>query len=125
MRNKCVHEKSRCDLHPHKDCIYNNTQGQMVAEDEENCLQEYKEKSLIPQTANFECNSTIHNSNSSAILSTVYNRTTGWEFDVTVIGFGTMVRMWGTRCDGNVDCWKSLDEADCGFSTFQSLFVGM
>ena len=123
MRNKCVHEKSRCDLHPHKDCIYNNTQGQMVAEDEENCLQQYKEKSLIPQTANFECISLIHNSNSSAILSTVYKG--GYNYGVTVIGFGTMVRMWGTRCDGNIDCWKSIDETDCGWSTFQTVFVGM
>ena len=84
-RKKCVHEKSRCDLHPHKDCIYNNTQGQMVAEDEENCLQAYKEKSLIPQTANFECISPIHNSNSSAILSTVSDWTTR-KFEYNAIG---------------------------------------
>ena len=98
----------------------------MIAEDEENCLQEYKEKSLIPQTANFECNSTIHNSNSSAILSTVYNWTSVvFNYNVPVIGSGTIVPMWGTRCDGNIDCFEAIDEADCGFSTFQSLFVGM
>ena len=126
MRKKCVHEKSRCDLHPHKDCIYNNTQGQIIAEDEEDCLEDYKKKSLIPQTANFPCISPIHNSNSSAILSTVYDRTTyETKYNVIVIGSGTMVRMWGTRCDGNIDCWKSIDEADCGWSTFQTVFVGM
>ena len=98
----------------------------MVAEDEENCLQAYKEKSLIPQTANFECISPIHNSNSSAILSTVYNYATDdVYYNVPVIVFGTMVRMWGTKCDGNIDCWKSIDEADCGWSTFQTVFVGM
>ena len=95
----------------------------MIAEDEENCLEEYKKKSLIPQTANFQCISPIHNSNSSAILSTVYNR--GFEFNVTVIGSGTMVRMWGTRCDGNDDCFDEIDETDCGWSTFQTVFVGM
>ena len=108
----------------------------MIAEDEVDCEEDYKQKSLIPQTANFECNSTIHNSNSSAILSIVYNmsydlqagRRSWWgglQYNVTVIGFGTMVRMWGTRCDGNIDCWKSIDEADCGWSTFQTVFVGM
>ena len=124
--NKCVHEESKCNLHPHKDCIYQNDHGEMIAEDEENCLEEYKRKGLIPKTANFPCLSPIHNSNSSAILSNVYNRTTYIIVpDVPVIGFGTIVRMWGTRCDGNIDCWKGIDEADCGFSTFQSLFVGM
>jgi hypothetical protein len=99
----------------------------MVAEDEENCLvKDYKKKSLIPQTANFQCISLIHNSNSSTILSTVYNWTTDdYKYNVPIIVFGTMVRMWGTRCDGNIDCWKSIDEADCGWSTFQTVFVGM
>ena len=106
--------------------IDQNDQVEMIAEDEENCLEEYKKKSLIPQTANFQCISPIHNSNSSAILSTVFNFTTRKsEYDVPVIGSGTMVRMWGTRCDGNIDCWKSIDETDCGWSTFQTVFVGM
>ena len=104
-----------------------NDQVEMIAEDEENCLEEYKKKSLIPQTANFQCISPIHNSNSSAILSTVANYTISGhnDYNVTVIDFGTMVRMWGTRCDGNIDCWKSIDETDCGWSTFQTVFVGM
>ena len=49
----------------------------------------------------------------------------GWKENVPVIGIGTMVRMWGTRCDGNIDCFDSIDERDCGWSTFQTVFVGM
>ena len=98
----------------------------MIAEDEENCLEEYKAKGLIPNTANFPCISPIHNSNSSAILSNFYDwNTYKTKYNVIVIGFGTLVHMLGTRCDGNIDCWMGIDEADCGFSTFQSLIVGM
>ena len=124
--NKCVHEASRCDLHPHMDCTYMNDQGEMIAEDEENCLQEYKQKGLIPKTANFQCLSPIHNGNSSAILSTIYNWTVRkYVPDVTVIAFGSMVNIEATRCDGHLECWKGIDESDCGLSTFQTLFVGM
>ena len=42
---KCVHIKSRCDLHPHPQCIYFKKEtGEMVAEDEEGCLPTYKAK---------------------------------------------------------------------------------
>ena len=41
----------RCDLRPHPKCIYEN-EGDMIAEDEEGCEEEYKIKGLIPQSAN-------------------------------------------------------------------------
>ena len=44
----------RCDLRPHPKCIYENDKGEMIAEDEEGCIEEgkYKSKGLIPQSAN-------------------------------------------------------------------------
>ena len=68
--SKCIHSNSRCDLHPHPDCIYEN-EGQMVAEDEEGCFDEYKSKGLVPKSANLECQSPMHNSGSIAIQSIV------------------------------------------------------
>ena len=41
----------RCDLRPHPKCIYKNDKGDMLAEDEEGCEEEYKKKGLIPQSA--------------------------------------------------------------------------
>ena len=34
---QCIHSNTRCDLHPHPACIYQKG-DQMVAEDEEGCL---------------------------------------------------------------------------------------
>ena len=68
---KCIHPNSRCDLHPHPDCIYENEDGQIVAEDEEGCFEKYKSKGLVPKSANLECQSAIHNSDSIAIQSIV------------------------------------------------------
>jgi hypothetical protein len=68
---KCIHAHSRCDLHPHPDCIYKNEAGQMVAEDEEGCFDEYKYKGLVPKSANFECQSAIHNSGTIAIQADI------------------------------------------------------
>ena len=42
----------RCDLRPHPKCIYKNDIGDMLAEDEEGCEEEYKNNSLIPRSAN-------------------------------------------------------------------------
>ena len=58
VNKKCIHSQSRCDLHPHPACVYNNTEtGKMVAEDEEGCLNpdykySYKAKGLIEPSAN-------------------------------------------------------------------------
>ena len=42
----------RCDLRPHPKCIYENDKGDMLAEDEEGCEEEYKIKGLIDPSAN-------------------------------------------------------------------------
>ena len=34
---KCIHFNNRCDSIPHPDCIYENENGFMIAEDEEYC----------------------------------------------------------------------------------------
>jgi hypothetical protein len=92
VNQKCIHPKSRCDLHPHPACVYNNTEtgknktetGEMVAEDEEGCLQEgkYRDNGLIDASANLECDSPVHNKDSAAIFinSPVFNWT---KFDTT------------------------------------------
>ena len=70
--NKCIHADSRCDMHPHPECIYEVEDGVMLSEDEEGCLEEYKLKGLIDKSATFECPSPDHNKMSKAILSNVY-----------------------------------------------------
>ena len=67
---RCIHISHRCNLHPHPDCIYEKD-GVRVAEDEEGCLTEYKRKGLIQDSANFICQSQLHNTQSKAVLSVV------------------------------------------------------
>ena len=79
-------------------------------------------KGLVAKSANVECISPIHHSNSPAIKNSD-------PFDIFadvryIIKPGTIVRIQGTRCDGKVDCWNGVDEDDCGFSTFKTLFIG-
>ena len=130
---KCIHSNSRCDLHPNPECIYENEDGQMVAEDEEGCLEEYKSKGLITKSGNFECQSAIHNSDSPAIKATKVRKLTNcdttrycittWR-NVTVINKGTIVKIMATRCDGIPECFNAIDEENCGFSTFENIFTG-
>ena len=66
---KCIHMDSRCDMHPHTDCIYEKD-GILVAEDEEGCFHEYKRKNLISKkAANIICYSPDHNTMSLAYIS--------------------------------------------------------
>ena len=144
----CIHKNSRCDMHPHPECMYkDNTTGNMVAQDEEGCLDgEYKKKGLIKTSANFKCWSKIHNLESSSILSTVFNwtiynqmrhdgRSISEAFDgglmynddgslmynESVIPNGISVNIWATRCNSDPECWNDIDEADCGgFNLYQS-----
>ena len=109
---KCITQNSRCDLHPHPDCIYRNKNGDMVAEDEEDCFEEYKKKNLVVKSAHFECQSAIHNSNAEEILSTVYNESGGYE-EKTVIPQGILVQIQATQCDGITECWNDKDEKNC------------
>ena len=69
----CIHPSHRCDQHPHPDCIYKNEKGQLIAEDEENCIDEYISKGLVDKTANLGCQSAKHNSKSPPVLSTVFD----------------------------------------------------
>ena len=71
---RCIHSNSRCDLHPNPACIYENEAGQMVAEDEEGCLDEYKSKGLLAKSGNFECESALHNSDTIAIVQPILGR---------------------------------------------------
>ena len=90
VNQKCIHSNSRCDLHPHPACVYNNTEtgknktetGEMVAEDEEGCLQKYRDNGLIDASANLECDSPVHNNDTAAIVinSTLFNWT---KYDAT------------------------------------------
>ena len=64
---KCVDSNSRCDLNPHPACVYENKNGDMVAEDEENCREEYIENDLVPKSAIFKCIGPVHNRNSSIL----------------------------------------------------------
>ena len=50
---KCIHNNTRCDMHPNPECVYENEHGELVAEDEEGCLEEYKRKGLVSRSANF------------------------------------------------------------------------
>ena len=69
----CIHPSNRCNQHPHPNCIYRNEKGQLIAEDEENCLDDYISKGLVDKTANFRCQSATHNSKSPPVVSTVFN----------------------------------------------------
>ena len=94
-----------------------------MAEDEENCEEEYKRKNIVAQHANFRCQSPNHNTNSSPILSSV------WfdgkvEYDVPVIEEGTIVYTFATRCDAHVQCWDGSDEENCNFSTTMTISIG-
>ena len=133
ITQKCIHASSRCDMHPHPECIYEKD-GVPVSEDEEDCFDEYISKGLIKESAAFECTSPDHNKMSPAILSTVFDyycyaddnchEVDGWKFNTTIIPEGLEVLIRGTRCDGKIDCWNGEDEDMCGFNTFVTFGAG-
>ena len=101
----------------------------MVAEDEEGCADEYKQKGLIEKSANFECDSPIYNTDSAAILSVVYNwtirkRQRRYQPNIPVLVKGVTVQIQATKCNSISECWKGVDE-DCGFSTAQTFIIGI
>ena len=53
---KCIHIRSRCDQHPHPSCVYEKVgkdgKKRKFAEDEDNCISEYKEKGFVPKVIN-------------------------------------------------------------------------
>ena len=94
-----------------------------MAEDEEGCLDEYKRKGLVARSANFVCPSPLHNSNSSAVSSIVYDGEV-WKKNVTVIGNGVRVEILATKCDGRVECFNGYDEENCGFNVSITVLLG-
>ena len=44
--------------------------------------------------------------------------------NVTIINKGTIVKILATRCDGIPECKDGIDEENCGFSTFETIFTG-
>ena len=131
VNKKCIHSQSRCDLHPHPACVYNNTEtGKMVAEDEEGCLNpdykySYKAKGLIEPSANLKCDSPVHHNGTRAIHSTVFNWTTYlFKKNEEVMMKGVPVQIQAVKCNGVPECRKGVDEAGCGFSTFETMIFG-
>ena len=124
ITQKCIHASSRCDMHPHPECIYEKD-GVMVSEDEEDCFEEYKVKGLIKKSAVFECPSLDHNKMSPAIVSVVFNESMNADIpNITVIPAGVVVLIQATRCDGKIECWNGEDEEMCGFNTFVTIGAG-
>ena len=110
------------------------------SEDQKDCLEVYKQKGLIDKSANMVCDSPIHNRDTAAILSTVFNWTKffttrkveidpeafekSYENNVIVIEAGTTVQIQAVKCNGISECWKGVDDSDCGFSTFETMIIG-
>ena len=46
-------------------------------------------------------------------------------FDIPVINYGTVVEIQSTRCNGIKECWNGIDELECGFSTSDTILIGM
>ena len=119
---QCIHNNTRCDMHPHPNCVYVNENGESVAEDEEGCLEEYKRKGLVAASATLECVSPLHNNNSPSVKTNIWNGSI--IPDVTVLSKGIMVRILSTRCNGVPECWGNVDELNCGFSTSITILFG-
>ena len=92
----------------------------------------YKKKHLVAKSANFECESLIHNRDSLPFNTTIWNQT---HFDITrnltgsfkneiVIPHGTIVYIMATRCDGVPECRNGIDEKGCGFNKFVTVLLG-
>ena len=121
QKNKCIHSSNRCNLHPHPECIYMNRDGEMVGEDEEGCLEDYKTNGLVAPSATFPCQSKTHNESSTAILSTIFNwtltkvqgsRVRNMLYEkILIIPIGTIVNILSTRCN-RVTSLEQLSLAD-------------
>lgn len=117
-------------MHPNPACLYKNEDGDIIAEDEESCIEtgEYKFKGVIKESANFVCQSKFHNERSEAVISTVFgiddNDHYYW-YNRTVINSSTIVNILATRCDGIIECLDGQDEKGCGLGLSWTIFIGI
>ena len=130
-RQNCIHPTNRCDQHPHPDCIYRNEIGQLIAEDEENCIDDYISKGLVDKTANLRCQSAMHNSKSPPVRSTIFNEAKDcsaggchYEQDQVVINKGTLVYTKATKCNNVLECMDGQDENGCNNTILDTIFIG-
>ena len=121
----CIHPINRCDQHPHPDCIYRNDEGQLIAEDEENCMDDYISKGLVEKTANLRCQSATHNSKSPPVMSTVFNYSSAkYEYGKVVINKSTIVYTKATKCNNVLECMDGQDENGCNNTILDTIFIG-
>ena len=105
--------------------------GVIMAEDEEECFDEYKLKGLVSKSANLICQSPIHNIESPSIWSLAFNFT-AWNinnhyleyYNFTIIPSGIIVQILATYCDGLPECWNGIDEENCGSTMFKTVSIG-
>ena len=108
-----------------------------MAEDEENCFDEYKWKGLVARSANLICQSPIHNIESPTIESIAFdfdfwNDTDPYPNNSLPIGYynfdliprGVIVQILGTHCNGILECWNGKDEENCGSTMFKTVLIG-
>ena len=104
--------------------------GELIAEDEEGCFDEYKKKGLLAKSADHKCQSPFHNSLTPAVTLKAYNWTAfayngTWSYyDMIVIAKGTIVHILATRCDGTPECSNREDENNCGYGTLVTGAIG-
>ena len=87
----CFKKSPRCNFYAECD----PAEGSDTAEDELDCDEEYRKKSLIPKQATYRCQSPYHNEES------VKNKTS--------LG---VVWIRAALNDGNPECWKAEDEVE-------------
>ena len=94
----------------------------MIAEDEEDCLEIYKLKGLVPKSVGFKCQSIDHNEMTPAIESIVYEA--GWFVTQIVIPANITIIIQATTCDGLIQCFNGEDERMCGFKNSVTFVIG-
>ena len=104
-----------------------------MAEDEEDCFDDYKWKGLVAKSANLVCQSPNHNVMSPSIQSLAFNFT-AWNiaqyvtmsmyYNFTVLPTGIVVQILATHCNGIIECWNGEDEENCGSTYFKTVSIG-